>query len=125
MLINAVDQPSDCNFIVPSIIKKGDLIIAVSTSGKSPALSKKIRKQLTEYFGDEYVLFLRMMGRIRTEVISSGSDQKENSGIFHQIIDSGLFEAVKTGRLDDAAAILSGIIGRDISIDNFRDYIKE
>ena len=125
LLINAVDQPSDCNFIVPSIIKKGDLIVAVSTSGKSPALAKKIREQLTEYFGDEYDIFLRIMGGIRSEVISSGSDQNENSRIFNQIIDSDLFEAVKAGKLNDAAAILSKILGRDISVNNIRDYIKE
>ena len=125
MLINAVDQPVDCNFIVPSIIKKGDLVVAVSTSGKSPALAKKIRKQLTEYFDDEYEPFLRMLGRIRSEVVSSGSDPEENSRLFTRIIDSKLFDAVKTGALDDAALILAEILGRDISINNIEDYIRE
>ena len=125
LLINAVDQPSDCNFIVPSIIKKGDLVVAVSTSGKSPAMAKKIRKQLTEYFGDEYEPFLRIMGRIRSEVISSGTDHRENSRIFHQIIDSGLFKAVKAGKLNDAAVILSEILGRDITINKIRDYMEK
>ncbi len=125
MLVNAVDQPADCNFIVPSIIKKGDLIIAVSTSGKSPALAKKIRKQLTEYFGDEYELCLRMMGRIRNEVVAQGSDQKENSNLFHRIIDSKLFDAIKTGSLEDAALILTEILGRDITVNNIKDYIRE
>lgn len=125
MLINAIDQPADCNFIVPSIIKKGDLVVAVSTSGKSPALAKKIRKQLTEYFGDEYEPFLRMMGRIRNEVISSGPDPEENSRLFTRIVDSKLFDAIKTGALDDAALILTEILGRDISINNIEDYIRE
>ena len=125
MLINAVDQPADCNFIVPSIIKKGDLIVAVSTSGKSPALAKKIRKELTDYFGDEYDLFLRIMGKIRNEVLASGSDQKENSRIFHSIVDSELFEAVKNGELGNAAQILTEILGRKISENNIKDYIKE
>lgn len=125
MLINAVDQPADCNFIVPSIIKKGDLVVAVSTSGKSPALAKKIRKQLTDYFGDEYELFLRMMGKIRNEVLESGSDQRENSRIFHKIVDSELFEAIKTGEFNNAALILSEILGQEISESNIKDYIKE
>lgn len=125
MLINAVDQPADCNFIVPSIIKKGDLIVAVSTSGKSPALAKKIRKQLTDYFGDEYALFLRIMGKIRNEVLTSGADQNENSGIFHRMVDSELFETVKTGDYSSAARILTGILGRKISEDNIKEYIKE
>lgn len=125
MLVNAVDQPADCNFIVPSIIKKGDLIVAVSTSGRSPAFAKKIRKQLTEYFGDEYELFLRLMGKIRNEVLASGSDQKENSRIFHMVVDSGLFEAIKTGEFNNAAVILSEILGREISMNNIKDYISE
>ena len=125
MLVNAVDQPADCNFIVPSIIKKGDLIVAVSTSGKSPAFAKKIRKQLAEYFGIEHDLFLRLMGKIRNEVLASGSDQTENSLIFHRIVDSGLFETIKTGAFNNAALILSEILGREISENNVKDYLKE
>ena len=125
MLINAVDQPADCNFIVPSIIKKGDLIVAVSTSGKSPALAKKIRKQLNDYFGDEYELFLRMMGRIRNEVLESESDHNKNSRIFNRIVDSGLLEAVKANDINHAALILSEILGREISANNVKDYIRE
>jgi len=125
MLINAVDQPADCNFILPSIIKKGDLIVAVSTSGKSPALAKKIREQLTDHFGDEYDLFLRIMGKIRNEVLSSGSDQKENSRIFHRIVDSELLEALKVFDLDNAASILSDILKRDVSVSKVKEYIKE
>ena len=51
LLINAVDQPPDCNFIVPSIIKKGDLLISISTSGKSPALAKRLREEMETQFG--------------------------------------------------------------------------
>ncbi len=125
MLINAVDQPADCNFIVPSIIRRGDLTVSVSTSGKSPALAKKIRKDLTEYFGDEYELFLRMMGKIRNEVLAEGNDQKENSRIFHSLVKSDLFDSVKAGDYDKAAVILSEILGRDISVNTVEDYIKE
>ena len=46
ILVNAVDQPEDCDFIVPSLIKRGDLSIALSTSGKSPALAKRLRKKV-------------------------------------------------------------------------------
>jgi precorrin-2 dehydrogenase/sirohydrochlorin ferrochelatase len=125
MLINVVDQPAECNFIVPSIIKRGDLIVAVSTSGKSPALAKKIREKLTDYFGDEYDLFLRIMGRIRNEVLASGSGQKENSRIFHRLVDSELFDAVKSGDLNSAAIMLTEILGRKISVNNIKEYIKE
>ncbi len=94
VLVNAVDQPEDCDFIVPSCIKKGYLSIAISTSGKSPALAKKIREQLTSQFGNEYDTFLFLMGRIRKEVHSLGFSQEENSRIFREIVDSDILKSL-------------------------------
>jgi precorrin-2 dehydrogenase / sirohydrochlorin ferrochelatase len=124
MLINAVDQPADCTFIVPSIIRRGDLIVSVSTSGKSPALAKKIREQLTSLFGQEYELFLRMMGRIRASVLASESSQQENSKVFHSIVDSGLLDAIRSDDLNKAALILSDILKQDITAGDIREYLK-
>lgn len=94
LLINAVDQPADCNFIVPSIVRKGDLQIAISTSGKSPALARRLREQLDRQFGDEYKDFLVLMGLLRKEILSKGLSQKENSRIFHEIVESDILEAL-------------------------------
>ncbi len=104
VLVNAVDQPPDCDFIVPSILKRGDLQIAISTSGKSPALARRIRKSLEAQFGQEYETFLAMMGRLRKEILSLGLPQKENSRIFQKIVDSDLLENVSDGfslRMDE------------------------
>ena len=106
VLINAVDQPADCDFIVPSIVRKGDLSIAVSTSGKSPALAKSIRKQLDLQFGNEYQTFLELMGRLRKEILSSGLSQEENSRIFHKIVNSGILNALAEDNPEDVEAIL-------------------
>jgi precorrin-2 dehydrogenase / sirohydrochlorin ferrochelatase len=125
MLINAVDQPSDCTFIVPSIIRRGDLIVAVSTSGKSPALAKRIREQLTSLFGHEYELFLRMMGKVRANVLAKGAEQKENSNLFHSLVDSGLLDAIRANDLKKAAMILSDILKQDITSGDISDYLKE
>jgi precorrin-2 dehydrogenase/sirohydrochlorin ferrochelatase len=94
LLINAVDQPPDCNFIVPSVVKKGDLLIAISTSGKSPALAKKLREQLDKQFGNEYKDFLVLMGCLRKEILAKGLSQKENSRIFHEIVESDILDAL-------------------------------
>jgi precorrin-2 dehydrogenase/sirohydrochlorin ferrochelatase len=125
MLINAVDQPLDCTFIVPSIIRRGDLIVSVSTSGKSPALAKRIREELSSLFGDEYELFLRMMGRIRASVLASGTEQNENSRVFHAMVDSGLLDAIRANDLEKAAVILSGILNKVITAGDIREYLKE
>lgn len=117
LLINAVDQPADCTFIVPSIVRKGDLMIAISTCGKSPALSKKIRKRLETQFGDEYADFLSLMGRLRKVLLGMGLPQQENSRIFHEIVESGIIEALAKRDRETVAAILKQVLpaGMDIA----------
>jgi precorrin-2 dehydrogenase/sirohydrochlorin ferrochelatase len=125
ILVNAVDQPEDCNFIVPSIVKRGDFLIAISTSGKSPAFAKKIRKKLSDQFGIEYEYFLRMMGRIRKEVLSLGYSQDKNSRIFNELVHSSIFEAIKKEDWQEVSLILSGILNRRITESDVNNYIKD
>ena len=116
LLINAVDQPSDCNFIVPSIINRGDLLIAISTSGKSPALAKRIRKDLEGQFGSEYEVFLALMGRLRTEILSLGLSQKENSRIFNEIVESDILKSMAQDDWEGVESALRCILPRDLAI---------
>jgi precorrin-2 dehydrogenase/sirohydrochlorin ferrochelatase len=110
MLVNAVDQPADCNFIVPSIIRRGDLLVAISTSGKSPAMAKRIREKLEWQFGPEYETTLKLMGRVREAVLASGLPQSENSRIFHAIAGSGIVEAIKAGDWARVRAVIEGLL---------------
>ena len=124
ILVNVVDQPSDCTFIVPSMIKRGDLLIAVSTSGKSPALAKKVREKLAEQFGDEYEGFLLLMGRLRNEILSKGLSQEENSRIFHELVDSPIIEAIGRGDWKEIALILNRILQTQFSVDDVINLSK-
>jgi precorrin-2 dehydrogenase/sirohydrochlorin ferrochelatase len=123
-LVNAVDQPSDCSFIVPSVLRRGDLTIAVSTSGKSPALARKIRETLTGQFGEEYGAFLELMGRLRKEILQRGLSQKENSRIFHELVNSSLLDGIHDKNYEEVASLLSGILGRRVSADDVKKYLK-
>ena len=116
VLVNAVDQPPDCDFIVPSILKRGDLLIAISTSGKSPALARKIRKRLEAQFGREYGAFLDMMGRLRKEVLRLGLSQKENASIFQKIVDSDFLEKFSEGALHDMEEYLKNILPEPVNL---------
>ncbi len=120
LLINAVDQPEDCNFIVPSIVNRGNLQIAISTSGKSPAMAKKIRKELEARFGMEYEVFLSLMGRIREAVLPMGFSQKENGAIFQRIIDAGLLDMIARGDTKGAEAALSELLPAGIDREKIR-----
>jgi len=125
VLINAVDQPSDCSFIVPSIVRRGDLVIAISTSGKSPALAKKIRKELETQFGNEYETFLVLMDRLRKEILRKGLSQEENSRVFREIVDSGALKALGQGKLDEVESILGRILtGYPAVKDVLKDFVR-
>lgn len=96
-LVNIVDSPNECNFIVPSTVQQGDLIISISTGGKSPALAKKIRKQLEAQFGVAYKDFLLLMGELRTKVLAQFPDEKYRNKIFQALVDSELLDFFRKG----------------------------
>lgn len=105
-LVNVVDSLEECNFIVPSTVKQGDLQISISTGGKSPALAKKIRKQLEKQFGKPYKDFLSLMGKLRRKVLAQFSDPKYRKKIFQAIVDSeilALFEKEQKQKAEDKA----------------------
>ncbi len=110
-LCNIADRPEACNFILPSFINRGDLIIAVSTSGKSPALAKKLRKDLENEFGQEYAEFLRLMEVIRQRLLSKNRDSKTNKYLFEQLISRGLIEMIKNQKEEEINSLLFEILG--------------
>jgi precorrin-2 dehydrogenase/sirohydrochlorin ferrochelatase len=124
LLVNAVDQPADCNFIVPSIVRKGDLLIAISTSGKSPAMAKRIRKEIDGQFGNEYESFLNLMGRLRKEILGMGLSQQENGRIFNEIVYGGIIEAIAQNDLAKVESSLERILPQEINIRTLLSHAK-
>ncbi|RLB40821.1 MAG: bifunctional precorrin-2 dehydrogenase/sirohydrochlorin ferrochelatase [Deltaproteobacteria bacterium] len=113
IFVNAVDQPEDCTFIVPSIVARKDLVLAISTSGKSPALAKKIRRQLEDTFDHHYGLLVELLGRIRGAVLSLGLPQKQNSTIFSSLVNSDILGAISEGNREKLLDILKEIVPAD------------
>ena len=124
LLINAVDQPADCNFIVPSILKRGDLLVAVSTSGKSPTFAKKVREELERQFGGEYGSFLVLMGCLRDEILEKKLSQEENKQIFHQLVESPILEAIAEKDWNKVATILNRIMNTEKSAEDVMTYFE-
>ncbi|QGY41189.1 bifunctional precorrin-2 dehydrogenase/sirohydrochlorin ferrochelatase [Pseudodesulfovibrio cashew] len=106
ILCNIVDQPEKCSFIVPATVKRGDLTVAISTAGQSPAMAKRIRRELQENFGDEYAVLLSLMGKVRALMLSLGLETKANTAVFRSLVNSGLLEAIRMHNLDAAEEIL-------------------
>jgi len=74
ILVNAVDDPENCDFIVPSCVRRGDLTVAISTGGRSPALARKIRTQLEDELATRYAPLASLAGEVREEVRRQGLD---------------------------------------------------
>jgi precorrin-2 dehydrogenase/sirohydrochlorin ferrochelatase len=102
VLVNVAVPPEESTFIVPSVVERGELLIAVSTSGSSPALAKKIRQDLGERYGPEYELFLEKLSVIRARVMEEVPDQRERGRIFQAIVDSDAIELLQQGKAHEA-----------------------
>jgi precorrin-2 dehydrogenase/sirohydrochlorin ferrochelatase len=72
VLINVVDDAKYCDFIVPSVMRRGDITITVSTSGKSPALARKLRLKIEDEIGKEYAELTELIAEVRGEIIREG-----------------------------------------------------
>ncbi len=81
-LVNIVDQPERCSFILPSILRRGPLTIAVSTEGTSPSLAKRIRQQLEERFPAAYAPYLHLAAAARARLRAAGIPYKTRDEFF-------------------------------------------
>ena len=87
ILCNVADAPDRSDFILPSVVERGDLVCAVSTGGASPALAKKIRQDLEQMFGAEYGDFLVLMAHIRKKLLEEGHDPTAHKKIFKALVE--------------------------------------
>ncbi|MBF1180201.1 MAG: bifunctional precorrin-2 dehydrogenase/sirohydrochlorin ferrochelatase [[Eubacterium] sulci] len=84
--VNAADDREECDFFLPGIIKRGDLVVSVSTSGKSPAYSKHLREQIEEIIPDNIEKVLDIMGELRKSLPSKVESQKERSLVYNYVM---------------------------------------
>ena len=104
MLVNVVDVPPLCNFILPAIIRSGPLAIAISTAGASPALAKRIRDEIAEEFGEPYARLAVMLNEVRgwaKATLPTYQDRK----VFFESIVNGDPDPVELLRRGDEAAV--------------------
>ncbi len=113
--VNVADDPEFCTFIVPAQIKRGDLTLAISTGGASPALARKLREELTQYFGPEYGPYLALLKGVRTRLLSERRGRPENAALFHLLVASPLREAVARGDRGRVVAVLQEVLGDALS----------
>ena len=117
ILVNIVDDPDKCDFILPSLLRQGDLLIAISTGGKSPALAKKLRHELEKLYGPEYQILLKVMGNLREELMMKGHSSDENKRLFESVVYSDILHSIKDKNWGQVKKIIYDITGVEIEVD--------
>ncbi|HNZ10950.1 MAG TPA: bifunctional precorrin-2 dehydrogenase/sirohydrochlorin ferrochelatase [Smithellaceae bacterium] len=109
--VNIVDDPQKCDFILPSLIERGDLTIACSTGGQSPALARYLREELELVYGEEYAVLASILGQLRTKM-------EKNAGVgktwFNQLMSAGLLDAIRIRDTRKVKTIVRDITGEEI-----------
>src|ERR1700722_5964218 len=93
VLCNVVDVPQFCDFFYPAVVRRGDLQIAISTTGQSPSLAQKIRQRLERQFGEGYGDWVERLGETRRLVLASDLDKETKWELLHSLASKEAFEA--------------------------------
>jgi precorrin-2 dehydrogenase/sirohydrochlorin ferrochelatase len=110
-LVNIVDRPEYGNFIVPSSLRRGPLTLAVSTSGRSPALARSIRQELEALYGEEFRSLLRCLEVVRREVKERVKSPTERSRLLKEIASPEILSVLRTEGPDEAKRMVRVIAG--------------
>ena len=117
--LNAVDDLEHCSFIAPAIHREGDITVAVSTSGKSPALAARLRRRIAEIVGRAEARFCALLGELRVDVAARIPDVRARTALWYRIVDSDAIEFVRRGdiagaqrKADDLLTEVAGLESR-------------
>jgi precorrin-2 dehydrogenase / sirohydrochlorin ferrochelatase len=119
VMVNIVDDPGRCDFILPSLVNRGSLSIAISTDGKSPALARKLREDLSARFGPEYESYLELLGWLRETIIAAGRSADDNRDIFTALVNSPLHRHISAGRWQEAEQTIRELTDQEIDLTAF------
>jgi precorrin-2 dehydrogenase/sirohydrochlorin ferrochelatase len=98
ILCNAVDQPQESHFYYPAVVDRGALQIAISTTGLSPSLAQRLRKELEVQFGPEYERWVEWLGRVRSALMSRGSNFESRRRILGRLASREVFDRLEAVR---------------------------
>ena len=114
--INVADVPELCTFIAPAVVQRGELQIAISTSGASPAFAARIRRTLEQQFGAEYALTLEVLRAARRRLHADEIDPTERMRRLKDLADSDLPNAIAAGDIVAIERILTSHLGEGIDL---------
>jgi len=106
--VNSADDPANCSFTMMSVVRRSDLVVAVGTGGRSPALAAHLRRLLNEELGPEYEVLLDLLSEAREAWRASG--RSSESADWQRAFDSGIVDLVRSGRVAEAKELLNSCL---------------
>jgi precorrin-2 dehydrogenase/sirohydrochlorin ferrochelatase len=97
VLVNTLDDVPHCDFIAPSIVRRGDLAVAISTSGRAPALAVRLRQKLERELGPEHARFLEIAGMLRAPLARRWPDFETRKALWYRLVDSDVIHLLRRG----------------------------
>jgi precorrin-2 dehydrogenase len=110
ILVNAATSPDEGTFVVPSVVERGDLLIAISTCGDSPALARKVREELERAYGPEYGVFLEKMANLRRRLLTEVAEEDVRRKVYQAVVDSDVLSMLKAGQTHGADMRIAEIV---------------
>lgn len=110
VLVNIADETAHCDFIIPAIVRRGDLTVAISTGGKSPALASRLRQKFSDMLGNEYALLLETLSKWRPRLEARIKDTKLRKKLHYLIVDSCLMSVRDSGDAKDLERRLEDVV---------------
>ena len=111
MFANVEDDLEHCSFIMPALVRRGDLVVAISTSGRAPALAVRLRERLQRELGPEYGALLELAGRLRAPLARTVPEFEERRRRWYELVDSDVLVLFREGRASEARELAERIMG--------------
>ncbi len=109
VLVNAVDDPDSCDFILPSVVRRSEVVLAISTGGLSPALARRLREELEAYLSEDFAPLVELLAEVRGDLRARGVSVE--AAAWQRAIDGRLRELLSAGRRAEARSRLLAALG--------------
>jgi precorrin-2 dehydrogenase/sirohydrochlorin ferrochelatase len=123
--VNIADAPDLCTFIVPARIRRGPLTVAISTGGASPALARRLREELQEFFGPEFGPYVDLLRMVREKILASRRGHPDNPALFHRLAAGPLKQAVAERDKEWALQLLMDEVGNFLSRQTVQELVDK